>query len=455
METLPSPLLIEILTRLNDTSDLARCRLVSTAFNHASNEVRSLTLLCSMSRYLRSRSPETKHLVTPFKTVLKNLVHRSPDFESVSIGVDRSLGGVSFDDVEDESDDLHLTEFNFILDWLPCVSKSIKSLSISDFWVQSCWRRSKALFLISSTCYGLVQLVIRNAWLAVDGLCLMPALTNLTLEFVRLDDEDLNMINTCLPNLTQLNLMGVGGLKEPSINLSHLQTCQWSVSNAPLSLTIRAPSLVYFHLKCIKPKLIFLDAPSLSNFSLSLENTDELVLKNCGNIQRLQLEVECLSLGFILSMFRRCIAVERLSLDFVRRTQIVKGVEVDQVEFGFDILLNYFPNMRYLSLGSGAWHAMESSFRRGSFENATGMKTLKELIAHIVVLEIDFTLAFIFSILEKCTQLGDISLLIHSDVDLCVAGNLISTCRSKFPGVRWRWGIWKEGIKDTWVSGGI
>ncbi|CAI8619699.1 unnamed protein product [Vicia faba] len=415
METLPSPLLIEILTRLNDTSDLARCRLVSTAFNHASNEVRSLTLLCSMSRYLRSRSPETKHLVTPFKTVLKNLVHRSPDFESVSIGVDRSLGGVSFDDVEDESDDLHLTEFNFILDWLPCVSKSIKSLSISDFWVQSCWRRSKALFLISSTCYGLVQLVIRNAWLAVDGLCLMPALTNLTLEFVRLDDEDLNMINTCLPNLTQLNLMGVGGLKEPSINLSHLQTCQ----------------------------------------CLSLENTDELVLKNCGNIQRLQLEVECLSLGFILSMFRRCIAVERLSLDFVRRTQIVKGVEVDQVEFGFDILLNYFPNMRYLSLGSGAWHAMESSFRRGSFENATGMKTLKELIAHIVVLEIDFTLAFIFSLLEKCTQLGDISLLIHSDVDLCVAGNLISTCRSKFPGVRWRWGIWKEGIKDTWVSGGI
>ncbi|CAL5215054.1 unnamed protein product [Lathyrus oleraceus] len=457
MENLPSPLVVEILTRLKDSSDLARCRAVSTTLNQASNEVRSLTLHCSMSRYLKSRSPETKHLVTPFKTVLKNLVHRSRDFESVSIGVDRSLGVISFDDVEDESDDLHLTEFNFILDWLPYLSQSIKSLSVSDFWVQSCWRRSKALSLISSTCYGLVQLVIRNAWLAVDGLCLMPTLTNLTLEFVRLDDEDLNMINTCFPNLTQLNLIGVGGFKEPSINLSRLQICQWSVSNAPLSLTICAPSLVDFHLKCIKPKLIFLDAPSLSNFNLSLENTDELVLKNCGNIQCLQLEVECLSLGFILSMFRRyrCIVVERLNLDFVRRTQIVIGVEVDQVEFGFDILLNYFPNIRYLSLGSGAWHAMESSFRSGSFENATGMKTLKELIAHIVVLEIEFTLAFIFSILDKCTQLGDISLLIHSDVDPCVAGNLISTCRSKFPGVRWRWGIWKEGIKDTWVSDGI
>jgi hypothetical protein len=152
MENLPSPVVVEILNRLKDSSDLARCRVVSNTLNEASYEVRSLTLVCSMSRYLKSRSPETKHLITPFKTVLKNLVLRSPNLESVSLGVDRSLGGISFDDVEDESDDLHLTDFNFIQDWLPSLSKSIKSLSVSDFWVQSCWRRSQALSLISSTC---------------------------------------------------------------------------------------------------------------------------------------------------------------------------------------------------------------------------------------------------------------------------------------------------------------
>ncbi|PNX73058.1 hypothetical protein L195_g028956 [Trifolium pratense] len=456
MENLPSPLVIEILSRLKDSTDLARCRVVSNTLNEASYEVRSLTLVCSMSRYLKSRSPETKHLITPFKTVLKNLVLRSPNLESVSLGVDRSLGGISFDDVEDESDDLHLTDFNFIQDWLPSLSKSIKSLSVSDFWVQSCWRQSQALSLISSTCHCLVQLVVRNAWLVVDGLCLMPTLTHLTLEFVRLDDEDLNMLNTCFPNLTLLNLIGVGGLKEPKINLPHLRTCQWSVSNAPLSLNISAPSLVDFHLKCIKPRLLFLEAPSLSNFNLSLENTDELVLKNCGNIQCLQLEVECFSLGYILSMFQRCVAVERLSLDFVRKTPRVVDVGADQVrEFGLDMLLNYFPNIRYLSLGSEAWRVMESSFCRGRLENGIETKTLKELVAYIVVLEIEFTLAFIFSVLDKCTQLGGVSLLIHSDVDPCVAGNLISACRTKFPGVRWRWGIWKEGIKDTWVSDGI
>ncbi|XP_061347617.1 F-box/LRR-repeat protein At4g29420 [Gastrolobium bilobum] len=449
MEELPPSLVIEILSRLTDTTDLARCRVVSKTLNASSYDVRSVTLVCSMSRYLKSRSPETKHLVTPFKIVFKELVRRTTHLDSVSIGVDRSLGGISFDDVEDESDDLYLTDFNFVKDWLPSISHGLKSLSVSDFWVQSCWRRSEALSLISSTCHVLAKLVVRNAWLSVDGLNSMPTLTNLTLEFVRLDDEDLSKINTCFPNLTQLNLIGVGGLKEPKINLLRLTTCQWSVSNAPLSLIICAPCLVDFHLKCIKPRLIVLEAPSLSTFNLSLENTDELKLINCSNIQCLQLNVESPSLALLLSMFRHCNTVKRLTFDSVRRGQ------VEVTEFGLHTLLDSFPNINYLNLGPGAWYVMENSFCRGGLEDGIGMKTLKEFVAHLVVLEIEFTLAFISSVLDNCPKLSDVSLLIHRDVDSYVAGNLISACRSKFQRVRWRWGIWKEGIKDTWVSDAI
>ncbi|RDX96957.1 F-box/LRR-repeat protein, partial [Mucuna pruriens] len=441
MEELPASVLAEILSRLTDSTDVARCRVVSKGLNAASYEVRWLNLVCSMSRYLKSRSLETKHLVTPFKTIFADLVRRrSADLESVSLGVDRALGGVSFDDVEDESDDLYLTDMNFIKDWLPSISHALRSFSISDFWVQSCWRRSEALCLISST----------NAWLSVDGLCLMPTLRYLTLEFVRLDDEDLSRINVCFPNLTHLDLIGVGGLKEPKINLSHLTTCQWSVSNAPLSLIICAPCLVDFHLKCIKPRLVVLEAPSLSNFNLSLENTDELRLKNCANIQCLQLSVECASLGFLFSKLRHCSAVKRLTLDLVGRME-----QFDVTEFGLDTLSDCFPNITYLNLGPGAWHVMENSFSRGGLKDGIGMKMIKELVAHIVVHEMGVTLAFVFSVLDKCTKLSDVSLLIHRDVDSCVAGSLISACRSKFPRVGWRWGIWKEGIKDTWVSDGI
>ena len=126
-------------------------------------------------------------------------------------------------------------------------------------------------------------------------------------------------------------------------------------------------------------------------------------------------------------------------------------------EFGIDTLLVCFPNITYLNLGPRAWRVMENSFSRGGLEDGIGMKMIKELIAHLMVHEmgVTLTLAFISSVLDKSTELSDVSLLIHRNVDSYVAGSLISACRSKFPRVRWRWGIWEEGIKDTWFSDGI
>lgn len=152
MEELPPPLVVEILSRLADSAELCKCRLVSKTLNALSKEVTSIQLICTLSRYLTSRAPETKHLVTPFKDVFSTLVRNSRTLESVAIGVDKSLGGISYDDVEDESDDLYLTDVSFVREWLPEIGGGLKSLSLSDFWVQSCWRKSEVLYLISSCC---------------------------------------------------------------------------------------------------------------------------------------------------------------------------------------------------------------------------------------------------------------------------------------------------------------
>lgn len=384
-------------------------------------------------------------LVSPFKTVFKDLVSRSGRLDSVSLGVDKSLGGISFDDVDDDSDDLYLTDSSFVNTWLPRIAQDLKSLSISDFWVQSCWRRSDALSLISLSCHGLGKLVLRNAWLSVDGLIPMPMLSILTLEFVRLDDEDLSKINKCFPNLIELNLIGVGGLREPKINLLQLRTCKWSVSNAPLSLAICAPKLVNFQLKCIRPRSIVLEASSLSAFDLAIEDTDELKLIDCHSI--LYLQFESSNLACLFSLFRLCKAVKRLKVDSVRRHEHTKVKS-----FGFETLFESFPFVSYLELGPGAWHDMEASFCTGGLKYRIEMKTLKEFVAHLVVQHIESTLAFIFSVVDNCTKLSDVSLLIHCDVHPYVAGNLMSKCRSYCPRVRWRLGIWKEGMRDTWVS---
>lgn len=54
--------------------------------------------------------------------------------------------------MDDESDDLYLTDVGFVKEWLPKVCGDLGKLSISDFWIQSCWRKSLILSLISSRC---------------------------------------------------------------------------------------------------------------------------------------------------------------------------------------------------------------------------------------------------------------------------------------------------------------
>ncbi|KAL5207411.1 hypothetical protein ABZP36_031846 [Zizania latifolia] len=78
-------------------------------------------------------------------------------------------------------------------------------------------------------CHNLMKLLLKNAWLSVDGLRIMPNLTHLTLEFIRLDDEDLSNLNECFPCLQILNLIGVGGLKDLNIDLHQLKICHWKI----------------------------------------------------------------------------------------------------------------------------------------------------------------------------------------------------------------------------------
>ncbi|XP_057467771.1 F-box/LRR-repeat protein At4g29420 [Actinidia eriantha] len=448
MDDLPPMLILEILSRLSDSADLARCRVASKALNTVSAEVRSINLYCSFDRYTKSRSPETKSLVTPFKKIFVDLVSRSRLTESVSLGVEKPLRGLSYDDVEDESDDLHLTGVDFVGEWLPSVAGQIRSISISDFWIQSCWRRSKILSLISSCCHSLLELELKNAWLSVDDLIGMPMLTSLTLEYIRLDDEDLNKVNDCFPSLQVLNLIGVGGLKEPKIHLLQLRTCHWTVSNAPLSLTILAPNLIKLKLECWKPKSLVIDAPLLSEFQLSLEKARNLDVKEFRDLKTLQLESRYLF--SILGSFPSRKTVKNLTIDSSKWTESAKAAK-----FNLARLFDAFPNAKSLTLGPGAWLEAETCFRAGDSEVSSGTKGLKEITAHLFVKDIEISVSFIFFVLEKCTNLTDMALLIHREVESSIASNLMSRCIARCARVIWRWGFWKEGMKDAWVSDGI
>lgn len=153
MDHLPHTLLLEILTRLHDSAHLTRSKLTCKTLNSLSTQTPSIHLLCSHSRYLKSRSPQTMSQITPFKTIFRKLIETNDvRIESVCIGVDNELRKLDYDDVEDDSDDLFLTESWFVEDWIRRIGEGLKVISVSDFWVQSCWRRSFFLAIVSSYC---------------------------------------------------------------------------------------------------------------------------------------------------------------------------------------------------------------------------------------------------------------------------------------------------------------
>lgn len=391
---------------------------------------------------------------TPFKTIFRNLIENNDvQIESVCIGVDNELRGLVYDDVEDDSDDLFLTESGFVEDWVRRIGEGLRVLSVSDFWVQSCWRRSFVLAIVSSYCHSLLELEVKNAWLSVDGLNPMPMLTKLTLEFIRLEDEYLNRLNECFPGLQVLNLIGVGGLTDPKIHLLNLKAFRWTVSNAPKTLTICAPNLASLELKCVKPVILYVSAPLLSHFHLSLERADKFVVDELKTLKTLHLESS--DLCYLLCRFPYNTTIQNLILDSP------KCGPVEMTKFSLLKLFNVFPNVSCLTLGSGVCSElmmcpsaplapMAESLRARSI-----LKGLKQIIAYLVLGDTDITLSFISYVLGKCSNLSDMALLIHRDVDSSVASSLISSCVTQCSRVRWRWGTWKEGTKDCWISESI
>ncbi|PIN21735.1 hypothetical protein CDL12_05573 [Handroanthus impetiginosus] len=448
MDDLPPPLLLEILSRLADSADVARCRVSSKTLNSLALEIRSVNLQCSYFRYAKSRCPLTRSSITPFKQVFNKLISELKIVETVSIGVEKPLRLVVYDDVEDEEDDLFLSDVNFVNVWLPKVCGDLRSISISDFWVQSCWRRSDVLSLLSSFCLNLLDLEIKNAWLSVDGLTPMAKLTTLTLEFIRLDDENLEKVNECFPWLQALNLIGVGGLKDPRIHLMHLKTCNWTLSNAPMSISVIAPSLVKLTLKCVKPKLLLIETPLLSDLNLSLESACNFKVKEFSHLKKLLLESA--GLRSLLSTFPFGRTVSNLTA-VSTKWEVPVGVSRSILE----LLLCAFPNVSSLTLTSGVWSEFETYLGLGGLEPRAQMKGLKEIIAYLTVNDIEVTLSAIFSLLDNCSGLSNMAMFVHRDVVSNVTSSLISRCMARSTRVRWKWGMWKEGTNDAWISDAI
>eukprot|EP00252_Welwitschia_mirabilis_P019278 TRINITY_DN4414_c1_g3_i1.p1 TRINITY_DN4414_c1_g3~~TRINITY_DN4414_c1_g3_i1.p1 ORF type:complete len:220 (+),score=14.10 TRINITY_DN4414_c1_g3_i1:96-755(+) len=135
METLPSQVMEEILSRLEDASDLCRFMATSRAMRSISKRIHSLRFYCSYSYLLASRkNPQ----VPPFRPWVSAMLLKLVDLKKLRFDMEESMQKLLYEDEDGDRSDCWLTDPNFVMEWLPHVSSSLISLSITDFWQQQC-----------------------------------------------------------------------------------------------------------------------------------------------------------------------------------------------------------------------------------------------------------------------------------------------------------------------------
>lgn len=279
---------------------------------------------------------------------------------------------------------------------------------------------------------NLIKLGLKNAWLSVDGLKKMPNLTHLTLEFVRLDDENLDQLNECFPCLHTLNLIGVGGLKDPKIHLLQLKTCHWEVSNIPMSLVVHAPNLVSLELKCVRPDSLILDTPSLSTLKLTIEKLSATAQVD-GLVSLTNLRIESLDLISLFPAFVGGRAIRTLELELPESASQYDLFEAIKPDY----LLRTLASISEVNLAPR--FSCELTLSLALCKDSQFKSCVKKLLVHVPRSQRSFELLPLFQI---CAPLCEVNVLFHTESADAVREGVISVCLQRFAQIRWQWSTW-------------
>ncbi|VAH57733.1 unnamed protein product [Triticum turgidum subsp. durum] len=279
--------------------------------------------------------------------------------------------------------------------------------------------------------HNLSTLRLRKAWLSVDGLRIMPNLTHLALESIRLDDENLSTLNECFPCLHTLNLIGVGGLKDPKIHLPQLKNCHWEVSDVPRSLAIHAPNLVYLELKCVRPGILILDTPSVSTLKLTIDKLGPTVQVD-GLVNLKNLRIESSDLNSLLRLFSESRDVRTLDLELpasAGRSELYEAVEPELFSRATEVKLS--PRFSYELM-------RRIVFSMTSYDCRS---CLRKLLVHMPPSIL--TACPFIPLINNCVPLCEVTVLFHADSSDATRQAAASSWPLRFPDITWQWGTWQ------------
>lgn len=303
-------------------------------------------------------------------------------------------------------------------------------------------------FLILFTGKQLDSLIIRNAWLSFNGIKVMSKLTNLTLKFVKIDNEQLANFSTYFPSLKVLNLDHIIGLKEPKIHLTQLR--KFRFTGYPRSITIQAPNLEELKLRCIQPCLVILKCPSVCNLSISVAKASGISMISIPrNLQKLTLK--SLDVPRLLPFFKGTKGLKTLKLEV---SPIMSWFDSYSV-FSVTDALEIFENVDELIIGPVVWYLWQRSFP--SCLNKTKPMPLTRIVVNLPPENVNGT--DLISIVLKICAPSEVELCFFNDIEEKEKKDVITNFSNAFSDIKWSWSTSEkassEFFSQLWRGVGI
>lgn len=256
----------------------------------------------------------------------------------------------------------------------------------------------------------------------------MSKLTNLTLKFVRIDDEHLVNFSAYFPSLKILNLIHITGLKEPKIHLMQLQICCFT--GYPQSITVQAPNLEELKLRCMQPCFVILECSSIRKLSVSFAKASGISMITMPQNLR-KLTIKSLDVPQLLPFFRGTKGLKTLELEVSPIMSWFDSYSVFSITDAFEI----FENIDELIIGPVVWYMWHQSI--SSCLTATKPISLARLVVNLP--PEDFNGTDLMSIILKICVPSEVELRFFSDIKDMEKKDAIANFSNTFSGVRWRW----------------
>ncbi|KAJ3677547.1 hypothetical protein LUZ60_003271 [Juncus effusus] len=444
-QKLPSDILLNILSRMSDLSDIASWRLVCRSFLSLSYQTPSISLISSSSRRIKYYRPNPP---VRFKTLIFNLATLlSSSLRKVCLSFEPNpLPFESYYDDDEQPEESTLGEndlfaLDFLSNWLPLVAERLESLALVNN-AYTIPPQSDALVLISNICANLVELKLTYVKLSSSGIRIMPKLRHLSLKKVQITDEPFEL-EECFPSLEILLLHEVRGFLKNEIHSSRLKILSLFYLKRK-SLTIRAPKLVDLKVRIYPDELmnLIIDAPLLSKLEISIINMVGFNIKLEKSCNLRDLRLESLDIYDLIRAIPYTKTIKHLDLVVPTRTGFKPNLESQPISIG-DVI-NIFESLDELDVGEEALYTLESSFLDHEFITCHD-EILRRLSVYISQnIDVSCDLNRLYPFLRMCVASCEVIIVFNVDTEEIIRDDFLKKCENDFPSLKFKWAIWKS-----------